>query len=284
MEKEKGRWITIRGNHIFIKDGQTVEEAFNEFLDNNPEAELESKDYESELEESYIIKGRYDLDEYTTNKELEKDYTIKTEKPNHELPDNDLLMGELGFKKNESLIYNYYESKKGCNILEPQLNPLQHGNCQNCVLAYYLRMTCGWDVTAMPFTPGSLNELYDMFENANPVKHFSDAYIYTEAEFRKMMFNDCIKAGEGSIFFVTIGKWKGANNGHIFIVQNINGKPVVIEPQNWRTPTKRAHNYFWEMSTNYGISWMRVDDKTLKQNNDTVNKLSKRILSLQNMR
>ena len=30
MEKEKGRWITVKGTHVFIKDGQTVGEAIQE--------------------------------------------------------------------------------------------------------------------------------------------------------------------------------------------------------------------------------------------------------------
>lgn len=32
MPEEKGVWRTIRGNHVFIKEGQTVEEAFEEYL------------------------------------------------------------------------------------------------------------------------------------------------------------------------------------------------------------------------------------------------------------
>ena len=30
MKKEKGRWITVKGTHVFIKDGQTVGEAIQE--------------------------------------------------------------------------------------------------------------------------------------------------------------------------------------------------------------------------------------------------------------
>ena len=30
MKKEKGRWITVKGTHVFIKDGQTVGEAIEE--------------------------------------------------------------------------------------------------------------------------------------------------------------------------------------------------------------------------------------------------------------
>lgn len=29
---EEGKWVTIKGNKVFIKDGQTAEEAFNDFL------------------------------------------------------------------------------------------------------------------------------------------------------------------------------------------------------------------------------------------------------------
>jgi hypothetical protein len=38
MEKEElkdGKWVTINGNHIFIKDGQTVEEAMQDFFARN---------------------------------------------------------------------------------------------------------------------------------------------------------------------------------------------------------------------------------------------------------
>lgn len=43
-EKKDGKWVTINGNHIFIKDGQTVEEAMQDFFarNNSPKKVVEN--------------------------------------------------------------------------------------------------------------------------------------------------------------------------------------------------------------------------------------------------
>ena len=50
--EEKGKWITIRGNHIFVKEGQSEEDAFNEFLNAKKYLGMKGKIYkESDFKE-----------------------------------------------------------------------------------------------------------------------------------------------------------------------------------------------------------------------------------------
>ena len=32
LNEKEGKWITVKGNHIYVGKGQSVEEAFDEFL------------------------------------------------------------------------------------------------------------------------------------------------------------------------------------------------------------------------------------------------------------
>lgn len=300
--EENGCWVTIKGNHIFIKDGQSIEEAFNEFLDKFPEAEIEDKDYESDLDESDIIEGRYDLNYEDEMNARKKDRLIKVSKP-ADFPDNSYLQ-DLGYQMMTE-IYDFQDANENADYMSSAFKREsdERNNCQNCCLAYWARMM-GMNVTAMPNNPGDVRNLFDLFENSD-YTHISEndnpsPWRYTQADIRRHLFDEVKAAGNGAMYFVTV-TWigqpnKGPQKGHIFIVQNINGKPVCIEPQrnyyssrqgdkeSWlqgaesHWSTKNANNYFWKMKKNHGIRYLRVDNNKLKINNNTRSELKRRII------
>ena len=79
MEKEKGRWITVKGNHIFIKDGQSIEEATKEFFAKKDDftGEKPTKKEDSNIEISKRFLLTYD-EEMAAR---EKDKKIQIKKP-----------------------------------------------------------------------------------------------------------------------------------------------------------------------------------------------------------
>jgi len=67
MQDENGRWVTINGTHIFIKDGQTLEQAMAERFD-----ESDWQDESKPTFDDYDIKSDLDIEEFkqTTSKKL----------------------------------------------------------------------------------------------------------------------------------------------------------------------------------------------------------------------
>lgn len=74
----KGRWITIKGNHIFVKKGQTASEAFDEWLLYD-DADDGSTPMSDVLEIDSYIKRETQLENYSGKGR----YRIKGERPDH---------------------------------------------------------------------------------------------------------------------------------------------------------------------------------------------------------
>lgn len=202
-------------------------------------------------------------------------------------------------------VYDFQDANENADIMSKSFKAKsdERNNCQNCCLAYWARMM-GMDVTAMPNNPGNVQNLFDLFENSEAKlisKSYNDSpYYYTKADIKNTLFNDVKAAGNGAMFFVVIRAWMNQpesqqQTGHIFIVQNINGKPVCIEPQRQYYSTrqgdgswlngrescwsiKSAQNYFWKMKEKYGIRYLRVDNNKLKVDEHTKTELKNRII------
>ena len=91
---EEGRWVTIRGRHVFIKNGQTISEAIKEYEENKNKT---STTYYRGLTQKYdpnYDKSKLDnpngYESWTDSLELAKEYAGKNvyvysvEIPNHE--------------------------------------------------------------------------------------------------------------------------------------------------------------------------------------------------------
>jgi len=90
--EEEGRWVTMRGRHVFIKKGQSPKEALNESLKKSPSKTNEKKSVEIDQEAIKKMDAKYKkegyngsqfIDEDKFNKELEflkKNKEVKTEK------------------------------------------------------------------------------------------------------------------------------------------------------------------------------------------------------------
>ena len=97
---EEGRWVTIRGRHVFIKNGQTVSEAIKEYEENKNKT---STTYYRGLTQKYdpnYDKSKLDnpngYESWTDSLELAKEYAGKNgyvysvEIPNNELNPDDI--------------------------------------------------------------------------------------------------------------------------------------------------------------------------------------------------
>ena len=68
---EKGKWITIKGTHVFIKDGQSVEDAMKDTFKSSP---TEKKEKGGKQKEKDDLKGKYAKEDANFNiKQLKKD-------------------------------------------------------------------------------------------------------------------------------------------------------------------------------------------------------------------
>ena len=98
--KEEGKWVTIRGRHVFIKNGQTVSEAIKEYEENKNKT---STTYYRGLTQKYdpnYDKSKLDnpngYESWTDSLELAKEYAGKNgyvysvEIPNNELNPDDI--------------------------------------------------------------------------------------------------------------------------------------------------------------------------------------------------
>lgn len=94
-KKTNGKWVTINGSHIFIKDGQTVQEAMKERQNNKstafkilemnkrhqPTPEVKGKEYgigkDEKLDDEELMK-KYNLTQEIVNKHRELDKLVKS--------------------------------------------------------------------------------------------------------------------------------------------------------------------------------------------------------------
>lgn len=138
-------------------------------------------------------------------------------------------------------------------------------NCQRCVVAYEMRRR-GYDVTAQPtfendrlptvIYTGKQGELRQgmwtsAFKHARPVsvgaKNTKDVYGNVR--------NKMHEFGKGSRAVVSVG-WKNGG-GHVFIVENQNGRMVYIDPQTSKIYSPK--NVFQNVKPN-SVTLTRVDD------------------------
>ena len=139
--EEKGRWITIKGNHIFIKKGQKVYDAFQEWLLKNDDYESEIDDEENpdygkkgpSLEEigeiDNVIKRESEIEKFSGKGRYlitgPNDKEVEDEKGRVEWvhEKNNRLDGEFD-SINEALAeyYNKFKSDKIVNIIVPDEN------------------------------------------------------------------------------------------------------------------------------------------------------------------
>lgn len=112
-------------------------------------------------------------------------------------------------------------------------------NCQRCVFAYEMRRR-GYDVTALPTYQGD-----DMPRGSNWQQAMSgmarvNVGKSTERATIKSIENQMAAWGEGSRGIVRV-KWAGGNSGHVFNVEQKNGKLYVYDVQSKKRTIGKAY-------------------------------------------
>ena len=124
-------WITVKGNHIPIKEGQTKEEAIKEFIESK-----EGKQTNTPADDgiSGIIKKAY---------EIYKEVNCESTKPAYHYPKT-----VAGVKRGKTMTFEQADNGRA----NPNFNRNNYAyshNCQSCVVAHELRLR-GYDVKAAP--------------------------------------------------------------------------------------------------------------------------------------
>jgi len=236
MDDEIKQWITVKGNHIPIKEGQTVEEAIAERFDyEDEEVNLETDDLDKDVE---LVTTRYVLEGFGTINPLAYE-RLKGEGKN--------VYIETERTPIDNLPYAKLNKREDYKTAASKVNPLfKTGdyewtyNCQRCVVAYEMRLR-GYDVTAKPRLPkdedtifqigSKWSESFEGFSWESPGYYSPGDNAYSA----ELLERDMIKQGEGARFVMCIQwrkhYWQDRADGHVLIGIVKDHKVVYYDPQ-----------------------------------------------------
>ena len=124
-------WITVKGNHIPVKKGQTKEDAVKEFIESK---KGNTKNVPADDGISGFIKKAY---------EIYKEVNCESTKPAYHYPKT-----VAGVKRGRPMSFEQADSGR-TNPNYSRNNYAYSHNCQSCVVAHELRLR-GYDVKAAP--------------------------------------------------------------------------------------------------------------------------------------
>lgn len=238
------KWITVKGNHIPIKYGQTADETVKEFL-----AEKSSKPFEDGLADS-IASG--------ITKAI-KDTQCNSKEPAEKFPKT-----IAGVKRD--LPMTFYEADKGnCNpSYNSNIYRYSH-NCQSCVVVYEARRR-GYNVKAAPRKNNDKTaELarHTSWAWIDPRTNEKCDYTYTHtnnAAEHKQYLENTLKQGQRYQYSF---EWVDLNNKshrHVLIAERDNfGDLMIFDPQTSKIFKDRNLDIFLKVHKNPRI--LRIDDK-----------------------
>lgn len=262
MNKEPTSWITVKGNHIPIFEGQTQEEAINNFFNDK---------YEEDLEDTkpLVTAKRY----YIGDMEVWASAVKGIKKSGRE---SELRIVEESIPEDSAYIRSYPKLKKQEDYKQAAVATNPHYdtgkyewtyNCQRCVVAWEMRYR-GYDVTAKP----RLSAEDDIvFKDANDwrkcFKGFeweSLDYYYPEdpTQTYRDIELEVLKNPCGSRFIFSIQwmkhRWQDKASRHAFIgVINDKHELEYYDPQSGK-------KYHWKSYANMRhTKWCRIDNKEL---------------------
>ena len=234
-------WITVKGNHIPIKEGQSVEEAISERFDNeDEEINLATDNLDEEIEVpkdelvtvSYYLEGFGKITKagYDKLKERGKPVYIKTEIT----PDDNLLYARLS--KREDI-------KTAITKTNPLFDTGAYEwtyNCQRCVVALEMRLR-GYDVTAKMRLPEDEETIFKYGSSWKDAwkgfqwRNFEQYVPGDGGASARLMEEEMIREGEGARFIIsfqwTKPRWSTKPARHVIMGIVENGKVNYYDPQ-----------------------------------------------------
>lgn len=255
-------WITVKGNHIPIKKGQTKEEAVKDWLAQKHDKSIETKN-PAEPPTDGVIKD--------TAKKLYKIYkesNCESAEPAYQYPKT-----IAGVKRGKPM--NFHQADNG--RANPKYNPrneLYYRNCQACVVAHEARMR-GYDVQAAPRNLDPKSKSSQLAANSSWA--WLDSKTGKKCEYKRInvsnakklydYFEKNIKQGER---YQTVYYW-GKNEkiyGHVLtIARDETGELRLYDPQtNIIFSGKDVKKYYSRRTVIFNNSvlkpkLLRVDDK-----------------------
>lgn len=191
---------------------------------------------------------------------------------------NDFTENAIYFSNNKSLREALGKRKEPISIAEAtketnstrysRHHPAFSQNCQRCVVAYELNRR-GYKVMAEPTYRGDKwNKA--LIKNGNEYQMWRGAFRHAKTiKIQARNSNQAVtniknqmkSFGNGSRAVVSI-MWKGRNSGHVFNVENKNGKILFIEAQSGKEYTQR--NLFERVNLNQ-IGLTRTDNLRISE-------------------
>ena len=129
-------------------------------------------------------------------------------------------------------------------------------NCQRCVPTYEMRAR-GYDVQALPKPSNDIlcygKNTYSMYDVPDVIYAY-DLGSRSKTQLKKI--KELMKEyGDGARAEVRVG-WKGANSGHVFVAEQVNGETRFIDPQNGDLDCEKYFDYIRP-----SVTWfLRIDN------------------------
>lgn len=134
-------------------------------------------------------------------------------------------------------------------------------NCQRCVYAYEMRRR-GYDVEALPTYEGDMMPMGGNWQKAMNGMTVANVGRTTEKATIKSIEKQMADWGEGSRAIIRV-KWAGGNSGHVFNLEQSNGKLHVYDVQsNKRVTGKKYLEEYLPYATLSYTTLYRTDNAT----------------------
>lgn len=195
---------------------------------------------------------REDTTRYKTRGILQK-LTSKDKKPKIKLNINDDVdLSIFKIKNNEHII------EEDVKMVNPNYSKGREYkiNCQRCVPTYEMRAR-GYDVQALPKPSNDIlcygKNTYSMYDVPDVIYAY-DLGSRSKTQLKKI--KELMKEyGDGARAEVRVG-WKGANSGHVFVAEQVNGETRFIDPQNGDLDCEKYFDYIRP-----SVTWfLRIDN------------------------
>ncbi len=264
--KNEVEWITVKGNHILVKDGQTKEQAVKEFLEKK-----QNKTVTTDGIVKDTVKGIY---------KAYKEANCESTEPAYQYPKT-----VAGAKRGKPMTFEQADGGRANPHFDKNNYAYSH-NCQCSVVAHELRIR-GYDVQAAPRNRNDKTQQlaeHPSWAWIDPKTgkkcEFTESKAKNAIELKEWLNNNVVRGQRYSFSYC----WTNKNNkirGHIVILEkNQNNQLQIYDPQTNKKYVDSSFNTILKRITysypKYNVKprILRTDDKKINPYfmNDVVKK------------